>query len=73
MKIGPFKDVDERIAWLKANLRPATPEEIIAQKREAQPKCEVVKLSIVDPVRRQVAIDSVWLATKGKSSYDRSR
>jgi hypothetical protein len=63
----------ERIAWLKANLRPASPEEIIAERRERQPKAEVVSLPLRDPVRRQLAIDCVWLATKGKSSYDRTR
>jgi hypothetical protein len=34
--MGKGKTEAERLAWLMANLRPATPEEIIAQKREAR-------------------------------------
>jgi len=69
------KTVEERIAWLKANLRPLSVEERVELERERlNPKCEVVRLPVSsEPVRRQLAIDSVWLSTKGKSRYDRTR
>jgi hypothetical protein len=69
MKIG--KTEAERLAWLKANLRFVSTEELVNRERERlRPKLAEWNRRINDPVRRQQAIDSVWQATKGKSRYD---
>jgi len=57
------KTEKERIEWLKANLRPV---EVVDRAKLAE-----WNRRISDPIRRQRAIDSVWQATRGKSSYDR--
>jgi len=62
------KTLEERIAWLQANLRPETVQETVERLR--RPKLAEWNRRISDPIRRQRAIDSVWQATKGKSSYD---